>query len=240
METIKVLIVEDRQLIAESLAVLLKQHAMEVTAICHTGEDAIEAVRQSPPDLILMDIELAGAIDGISAAKIIQEIQLLPIIYLTDHTDQRTFDRAKKTMPAHYIGKPFNDADLVRAIDLAFTNANAARTSSGNRLLKNYVFLKDKHTFIKLAYQDILFLKADRAYCDVVTENKPSYKLSSSMNHIYEQINHEDFVRIHRSYVINASRITSIDGNLIKIGEHTVQMSQEHREELMGRVKIIK
>jgi DNA-binding LytR/AlgR family response regulator len=170
----------------------------------------------------------------------IQEIQPIPVIYLTDHTDPQTFDRAKKTMPAQYIGKPFNDADLVRAIDLAFANANASQPDTSRRLLKDHVFLKDKHTFVKLAYEEILFLKADRSYCDVVIDNKPAFKMSSSMNHIYEQISHEDFVRVHRSYVINASRITSIDGNVIRIGDHAVQMSQEYREELMGRVKIIK
>lgn len=240
MEAIKVLIVEDKALIAEGIAALLKRHDIDIAGICDTGEDAIEAVRKAPPDLILMDIELAGAVDGISAARMIQEIQPIPVIYLTDHTDPQTFDRAKKTMPAQYIGKPFNDADLVRAIDLAFSNANTSQPDASRRLLKDHVFLKDKHTFVKLAYEEILFLKADRSYCDVVIDNKPAFKMSSSMNHIYDQISHEDFVRVHRSYVINASRITSIDGNVIRIGDHTVQMSQEYREELMGRVKIIK
>jgi DNA-binding LytR/AlgR family response regulator len=240
METIKVLIVEDKAMIAENIAMLLQKHAMEVAGICESGEDAITLVRESPPDLILMDIELAGAMDGISAAKIIQEIHPVPIIYLTDHTDPRTFDRAKKTHPAQYIGKPFLEPDLVRAIDLAFTNANTTQPVPGRRLLRDHVFLKDKHTFIKLAYQEILFLKADRSYCDVIIDNKPAFKLSSNMNHIFGQIGHEDFVRVHRSYVINAGRITSIDGNMIKIGDHTVQMSHDYRDELMGRVKIIK
>jgi DNA-binding LytR/AlgR family response regulator len=60
------------------------------------------------------------------------------------------------------------------------------------------------------------------------------------MNHIHEQLNHEDFIKVHRSYVVNASRITTLDGNIIKIGEREVQMSKEYRDNLIGSLKIIK
>jgi chemotaxis response regulator CheB len=98
MEKIKVLIVEDKLLIAEDVAARLEKHSMEVVAICSSGEEAIEKAKNKNPDLILMDIELAGAMDGISAAQSILQHQFIPVIYLSDYTDNKTLERAKKTL----------------------------------------------------------------------------------------------------------------------------------------------
>jgi DNA-binding LytR/AlgR family response regulator len=239
MENIRVLIVEDKSIVAAGIEALLKRHSLEVIGICDTGEEAIRLAAETLPDLILMDIELAGAIDGIAAAKIIQENQDVPIIYLTDFTDDKTVDRAKKTFPANYISKPFQEMNLIRAIDLAFHNANV-RDTSPRQVLKKHVFVRtDNQVYVKLAYQEILYLKADRAYCDIVTDNK-TYKLTSSMNHVHEQLNNQEFVRIHRSSVVNLNRITALDGNMIKLGELSIQMSGEYRETVLSSLRLVK
>lgn len=238
MTAINVLIVEDKVLIAEDIATKLRKHGLEVTGIYDTGEEALEAVKTTRPDLVLMDIELAGAMDGISAAHVLTQEYDIPVIYLSDFADQRTLDRAKKTQPAAYITKPFVEADLVRAIDIAFTNAN---THAAKRpVKKDHVFLReDNQVFTRLRLDDILYLKADRAYCSIVTEAR-EHKFSTSMNHIWDQLGHDDFVRAHRSYVVNLNRITSLDGNVIHLGKKQVQMSDGFREEVLGRLKIIR
>src|SRR5688572_4469572 len=113
MENIRVLVVEDKLMIAEHIASMLKKNSMDVIGMCASGEEAIEMSREKNPDLILMDIELSGAIDGISAAQIIHQDQAIPIIYLSDYTDNKTIDRAKKTIPANFLAKPFHEPDLI-------------------------------------------------------------------------------------------------------------------------------
>lgn len=211
---------------------------MEVIGICRTGEEAIECAKSDKPDLILMDIQLAGKIDGIAAAQKICEHQNIPIIYLSDYSDKDTLDRAKKTRPANYLAKPFLETDLIRAIDIAFSNAQYP--SANNQIFNEHFFLRtDSQTFVKIAYTDILFLKADRAYCNVVTAEK-NYTLSSSMKNVFEQFNHPDFAKVHRSFIINTKQITALDGNVIHLGEQQVVMSKEYRDDLMHRIKIIK
>jgi DNA-binding LytR/AlgR family response regulator len=239
MENIKVLIVEDKILIAEGIAATLRSHSLDVTGVCTTGEEALTHVKNYKPDLVLMDIELGGAIDGISTAKLLQEIHPVPIIYLSDFGDKKTVERAKQTLPANYLTKPFVDADLVRAIEIAFTNANAKNNSASQPSFKKHVFLKDKNIFIKLACDDILFLEADRAYCKVITGDK-EFVLSNSMNHVHEQLNKNDFIRIHRSYIVNLSRVTSINGNVIGFGSRSVTMSKEYRDDFLGRIKFLR
>jgi DNA-binding LytR/AlgR family response regulator len=240
MENIKVLIVEDQSLIAASIASTLKQHGLEVVAISDSGEEAIEKVDEVKPDLILMDIELSGALDGIATAKVIQDKYNIPIIYLSDYTDQKTVDRAKKTMPANYLSKPFLVPDLIRAIDIAFHNTSHSVKSKAKPVLKDRIFLKtDSQAFIKLEYDNVLYVEADRAYCCVVTTEK-NYKLSVNMKHIYEQLDHNQFVKVHRSFVVNINKITSIEGNTLHLGKHVVQMSQEFKDDLLKHLKLVR
>lgn len=235
-DPINVLVVEDNSLIAEGTRALLERNGMKVIAICANGEDAIEVARTKKPDLVLMDISLAGAIDGISAAKIIGDESGTPIIYLTDSQDSKTVQRARQTFPASYMTKPFNEVDLVRAIEIAFTNANRQVRSTPTRM----VFLRtDAQKYVKLNLEDILYLKAERVYCTVVTK-QGSHLITTSMNHVMEQLASDDLLRVHRSFVVNLNNVTAFDGNVIKLGDHEIQMSKDLRESVMEKIKVIR
>src|SRR5687768_14008360 len=157
MTKIKVLVVEDSALIAEDIAYKLGKHHFEVMEIFDKGEDALEYLKKNEPDLVLLDIKLAGALDGISTGYIIQNTYALPIIYLSDLSDAQTVHRAKQTRPANYLTKPFNEADLVRAIDLAFSNYNSQPSNPGAPK-PDHIFVKSDNTFSRILLKDILFL----------------------------------------------------------------------------------
>jgi DNA-binding LytR/AlgR family response regulator len=225
-------------LIAEDIAVKLKKHGMHVAAIYATGEEALESLSSSVPDLILMDIHLAGALDGISTAKLISDKVQLPIIYLSDFTDNATVDRAIKTLPANYLSKPFQESDLIRAINIAFTNSKGAgKTKYAS--LKDHVFVKTESGYSKLKYHDICYLQAGGAYCTIFTDDGKHIQ-TISMNHVLDQLDHKDFVRIHRSYAVNVSKVTHIDGNVVCVGNFKVEMSKSMRDELMTQLNFLR
>lgn len=239
MEKIKVLIVEDSGLIAEDIAARLKNHNMEVIGIYAQGEDAIDSLDEAVPDLIIMDIRLAGAMDGISTAQVINENFSIPIIYLSDHVNKDLIERARKTFPASYLQKPFNEGELVRVLEIAFTNWQQ-RTERNSNILRNQIFIKEGQSYVKLAYSDIIYLQAERAYCNIITESK-TYLQSNNMSYVHAQLNHRDFIQVHRSYVINANRISEIEGNIIRLGtNHKVEMSKGMRDDLIGKLKFLK
>ena len=89
-------------------------------------------------------------------------------------------------------------------------------------------------------YKEILYLEADRAYCNIVTKNK-KYTLSNNMRKVFDQFENPDFMKIHRSYIVNIANITGIEGNILKMGEgHTVQMSAGYREMVLNRLNLLK
>jgi DNA-binding NarL/FixJ family response regulator len=113
-----ILIVEDERLVALDLASTLKEIGYSVVGSVSTGEAAIEQAIKLCPDLVLMDIRLAGELDGIQAALQIQEKADIPIIYLTAYSDDPTLTRAKATGPFGYLVKPFRAPELRCAIEI--------------------------------------------------------------------------------------------------------------------------
>lgn len=119
MEKVLILIVEDEPIIGKDIQTLLQSLGYEVSEVISTGEEAIVKAVELQPDLILMDIALPGKIDGIAAVKKIKEEIDVPIIYLTAHTEENTFDRARETEPYGYLVKPVGKSDFFTAIETA-------------------------------------------------------------------------------------------------------------------------
>ena len=90
----KILIVEDEMIIGANISLQLSKLGYEVTGIISKGEDALNHVRQNQPDIVLMDIQLKGKMDGVETAMVIQREFPVPIIYLTANTDDEHFKRA--------------------------------------------------------------------------------------------------------------------------------------------------
>lgn len=115
----QIMIVEDEGVVALSLQTHLKSFGYEVPIMVATGEEAIRYVHIIQPDLILMDIRLDGAIDGVEAATRIRSYVDIPIIYLTANSDEDTLQRAKITEPYGYLLKPFEERELRTTIETA-------------------------------------------------------------------------------------------------------------------------
>ena len=114
----KILIVEDNIIAAEDITVRIDKMGYLVTACVSEGELAIESVRLDRPDLILMDIELTGQLNGIEAAAGIRSTYDIPVIYLTSSTDEETLQKSKCTNPYGYLLKPFTDDELRAVIEI--------------------------------------------------------------------------------------------------------------------------
>jgi signal transduction histidine kinase len=115
----KILVVEDQRIVAKDIAKRLENLGYAVVDSITSGEEAIEKVAQTTPDLVLMDIRLKGEMDGIEAAEKIRDDFDIPVIYLTAYADENTLQRAKITEPFGYIVKPFDEKDLHTAIEIA-------------------------------------------------------------------------------------------------------------------------
>jgi PAS domain S-box-containing protein len=123
----RVLVVEDEIVVSEDLQQRLTGLGFEIAAAADTAAEAIELAGSTQPDVALMDIMLHGRPEGIDAAEHLRFQLDIPVIYLTAHSDSATLRRAKMTDPSGYIVKPFDDAQLRVAIEMAPIRHNLER-----------------------------------------------------------------------------------------------------------------
>lgn len=114
-----ILVVEDEAIVAMEIEEKLSDIGYKVIAVVASGEEAVKKAGSLKPGLVLMDVRLEGAMDGIAAATEIKEQYDIPIIYLTAYTDENTLERAKVTEPLGYLVKPFTRDDLRATIEMA-------------------------------------------------------------------------------------------------------------------------
>jgi two-component system, LuxR family, sensor kinase FixL len=118
---LKILIIEDDFIIARSIETMLNEMGHVAVGIFGNGEDAAVFLRETTPDIVLMDINLNGKSSGIDLAREIGLNYNIPVIYITGYSDANTLNRAKQTYPYGYLLKPFNFESLKSTIEISYT-----------------------------------------------------------------------------------------------------------------------
>jgi len=122
MHKARILIVEDEGIVAMDLRNNLIHSGYSVCGITDSGEDAIQKTEAERPDLVMMDISLAGKMSGIDAARRISEDFNIPVIYLTAYSNVEILERSKELPSRRYVLKPFSNKELAEAIEAALNN----------------------------------------------------------------------------------------------------------------------
>lgn len=138
-----IFIAEDELIEAEDMRQTLDKQGYSLVGVARSGESLLESLKSIHPDLILMDIHLAGTMDGIDAAEQIRGLYDIPVIFLTAHADESTLGRAKITEPYGYVLKPFDERELHSAIEMALykhrTEEEAKENARTIRVLANAI-----------------------------------------------------------------------------------------------------
>lgn len=119
MFSLKVLIVEDDAVSAMLLQRALEKNMHDILGVVDTGEKALEMLAENQVDIVMMDINLAGELDGITTTEIINEKYDVPVVYLSASSDAETMNKVVGTNPSAYVIKPFNIRELNMVIELA-------------------------------------------------------------------------------------------------------------------------
>jgi PAS domain S-box-containing protein len=127
MKIARILVVEDDSIISMDIQNTLQKLGHELAGTAVLGEEAVEKASDLRPELVLMDIELAGELDGVEAAAHIRERLQIPVIFLTAYSEDTTLQRAKTTEPYGYLVKPLVERDLRIGIEMALHKHQAER-----------------------------------------------------------------------------------------------------------------
>ncbi|MCM4161318.1 response regulator transcription factor [Antarcticibacterium flavum] len=246
-QPVKILVVEDEMIIAANISLQLTEMGHEVLGIIPSGEDALSHIQNNLPDIVLIDIQLKGPLDGIETAIKMQEYSRdLAVIYLTANADDANFNRAKQSHPYAFLSKPFKPLDLQRSIELTISQLNQkepsqtkdAREPASTSVLKDYLFVRHHESMIKIELKNILYVEADRNYCRIFSTLK-EFLLVCTLKDIERSLPPKHFFRLHRSYIINLARIDEIAASYVVIAKKAIPMARGMRRELLKRLHTI-
>jgi two-component system, LytTR family, response regulator LytT len=252
MSKINVLVVEDESIVSKDIQHSLKKLGYNIVGSSATAEKAIELAKSEHPDVVLMDIMLKGEMNGIKAADEIRKSCAIPVIFLTAYADESTLSKAKVTEPYGYILKPFKEIDLHTTIEMAIYKHGREQEIVKQRdllfsLVENkdaneqgYVFVKSNSKLVKLKNEDIYYIEALKDYV-VIHTLKTRYTIHSTMKDIDAKMGKEKFVRVHRSFIVQLSRIATIEYPNLTLEniDKSIPIGGSYRDDLNKRIKLV-
>lgn len=250
MSKINVLVVEDESIVSKDIQHSLKKLGYNVVGSSPTGEKAIELAGSEHPDIVLMDIMLKGEMNGIEAASEIKKRFSIPVIFLTAYADESTLSKAKITEPYGYVLKPFKEIDLHTTIEMAIYKHGKEQEMLKERDLlfslvenkenKDFVFVKSNSKLVKLKNSDINYIEALKDYV-VIHTTEGRFTIHSTMKDIDSKMGSDDFVRVHRSYIVRIDKIATIEyPNLtLEKSDKIIPIGGSYRDELNNKIKTV-
>lgn len=241
---ITILILEDDLVQATHLAQSIRKLGYSVSGIENNGEKAVQHFHQHRPELVLVDIGLNGPLNGIEAVIRMQEIQEVKAIFLTGNTGEEVFEEAKSTHPFAFINKPFQAVELQRTLALAAEQIlyeQEKLTPQSERsatFLNDRIFVRTHNKLVKILFDDIYYVEADRNYAKIHTKNE-SILVVCPLKVLNEKLPGTVFIRIHRSFMVNITKLDAVADSYLEINEKTLPISKQHKQELLKNLNTL-
>lgn len=199
--------------------------------------DAIKFLNQQNIDLVFLDIHMPG----FTGIDFVQTLKNPPKVVLTTSDTEFAIEAYEYEAIVDYLVKPITQERFAKSIQkvknsLTAQPAQGADTASSG--VGNELYINIDRRLIKLKFEDILFIEAKGDYIDVKT-TKEDYRVHNTLKKIKEKLPANLFLQIHRSYIINFTKIIDIEDNSVLIEKNVIPISRSNRPELMRRLNLL-
>lgn len=250
MDNINVLIIEDTPAESDALIQVLTANNYTVVGLATTYTEALTLFYNSDIniDIVVIDIFLDGKADGITFAETINIVpnKSKPFVFLSSSKDRQIFERAKLTQPFSFLLKPFNELEILYALEMAvekfYGQTNVFLSEVQDTVIsEDYLFVKKNKSLKKVLIDDIIYIEVEDRYCNIITEND-KFLILMSLTKLIQLLDPEKFNQTHRCYIVNSSKIEEIivnDNLVILKGNHQVTLSDKYKD-FLKKFRILK
>jgi two-component system, LytTR family, response regulator LytT len=228
---IRCLIVDD-EIIAQQIVeqFILQTPALTLIAKCRNAMEAFAKLEQHPVDLIFLDIEMP-LVNGLTFLKNLQHPP--KVIFTTAYPNYAV--QAFDLDVADYLLKPFSYERFSKAVSKVKELPQPAPDGNNDN---GHLLVKEKGGLIKIPYSTILYIKAAKDYVRVVT-NEQQYLASFTMKNLEEILPAQQFIRIHKSFIVSVAQIKMIKADeVILAGNHNLPLSINYKENVLAVFRI--
>ncbi|MHA4846304.1 LytR/AlgR family response regulator transcription factor [Flavitalea antarctica] len=224
------IIVEDLQVAADFLKKCCeKSGQVEVKAHFPNVSDALAYLNENSVDLLFLDVEMPGA----TGFDLLDQIAYSPKVILTTSKPEYAYDAFEYNV-TDFLKKPFTYQRFIESL----LKVTAHADSTPATVSIDHIFIKTEGKLVRLNNDDILYIESMGDYVKFVTTDK-KYITHNTIKNLEDKVNKENFMKVHRSYIINISKIDDIRENDLYIKGNEIPVSKAHKPEVMKRLNII-
>ena len=188
-----------------------------------------EFLKSNQPDLIFLDIEMPK----VSGLQMLKRINIESMVILTTAFPQYALDGYELDI-IDYLLKPFALHRFLKAVQKA-KDFYEMKTQSGSAQPPSYIFIKSEKRIEKVELNDILYAEVLGNYVTICTEHKKIIAYLT-MKSLESQLSSVDFIKIHQSFLVNRSKIESVEGNELKVGTKSLPISRNYRDSVTNLI----
>jgi DNA-binding LytR/AlgR family response regulator len=222
--------VEDLQVAADFLKKCCeKSGQVEVKNHFSNVSDALAYLNENSVDLLFLDVEMPGA----TGFELLDQLAYSPRVILTTSKPEYAYDAFEYNV-TDFLKKPFTYQRFAESLQ----KVTATADSTPATVSIDHIFIKTEGKLVRLNNDDILYIESMGDYVRFVTADK-KYVTHNTIKNLEDKVNRDSFMKVHRSYIINISKIDDIRENDLFIKGNEIPVSKAHRGEVMKRLNII-
>lgn len=224
------LIVDDEEMARKSLEMMCQKiDGLSIAGMCENGLEALNFLNREEVDLVFLDIEMPE-LSGIELVRITPDIP--QVIFTTSLKDYAL--EAFEYKVTDYLHKPIVLSRLLKAVEKAREVHGKKATADAQE-----IYVKVDGRLVRLKLDDILFIESIGDYVVFNTENNEKFIVHSTLKNIDAKISSSKFLKVHRSFIINLSKIVDIEETNLVIKDKVIPISRAHKPVLMNHIKML-
>lgn len=228
--TLRCLIVDDESFAIEGIINHIKKlNSLEVVGTCSSAIDAKEVLRQKEIDLMFLDINMPD----LTGLEFLESLDKAPLTILTTAYSEYALDGYRLNV-VDYLLKPIGFQRFFQAVEKAMEIFQSRITDKKDGL-SSEMYIRQGDSFMKIVWEDILYVESMQNYLKLYFDEK-SFVIHQTMSSLEELLPKDAFFRIHKSYLVNVSKIDLVSGGRIFVKGKELPLSKHRREELFNNV----
>lgn len=244
MKSLNVVIVEENPAITETLCEILDSLHHQVVGAASNSSEAIRLIDERLPDFVIIDICTNAKMDGIYLGRLIKDQYNIPFIFTSsDQDDTELIQMAIMEKPFGFVLKPYNSNDIDTAIQMAvnqFEEVNKLVIDLQSKQSRdiNHIFVKVNSRLVNINVKDILWIECKGDYAVFKTETD-SFIIHSTMKNIESKLSNSQFLKVHRSFIINLDKIVDIEDSNLMIKDKIIPISRNNKDTLLKSINML-
>lgn len=240
---LKILVLDDDDMFIKLISLLLEKIGIKQVKYTQNISEALGTLEHFDPDVLMLDINLQEHETGIDFARTVNKNRHIPVIFITSNYSEEIYLEAKLTGPCQFLDKQLSELKLRQAIELTvLQNSKQEEEVIYQKIiqkpnLKSGWFIKKGKYLRKVNLDEINWIESEGKYCTVKTD-ETNYIVNLSLKEVAERLLPYNFIRIHRSFVINKEKIQAVDlvNNLVRINNSEFPIGRSYRNPLLNQL----